>query len=161
MVFCSDPLNPRAPDSVFMREADAAEALGLRRFLIDHDALDRHHSAGAAVRRVRPEGPTEAVYRGWMLRAEDHELLHAALAAKGVHLVNSPTQYQACHWGPLAYPFIARWAAPSRFATADFARLTDGGWLLIEVGDGQASELPEAADPAALLSAVAAKGSGN
>ncbi len=290
IIFCSDPLNPRAPDPVFAREAEALVALGLEYFLIDHDAIDRHHDAAAAVRRVRPEVPVEAVYRGWMLRAEDYELLHAALATKGIRLVNSPSQYRACHWGPLAYPFVARWAAPttwisadrmgddaalkellgvfgdapvvlkdwvksqaagywdacfipsaaelpaarrvidrfvelqgdalvgglvfrawrelarvgaeveewrafsfdgrpvgcwprftgppgnkpppelvdavcaalpSRFATADFARLTDGGWLLIEVGDGQVSGLPDAADPAAVLSALAAEASGN
>jgi hypothetical protein len=45
-------------------------------------------------------------------------------------------------------------ALPSRFATADFARLTAGGWLLVEVGDGQVSELPAAADPSAFLSAL-------
>jgi hypothetical protein len=219
-----------------------------------------------------------------MLGAEDYGLLHRALLGKGIHLVNSPEQYRACHWGPLAYPFIARWATsttwisvdrmdedraleealanfgdgpvvlkdwvksqaagywaeacfipsasdfasarrvigrflelqgeslvgglvfrawrdlahvgrdieewrvfsfdghpvacwprfagpfaeappselvqavcvalPSRFATADFARLADGGWLLVEVGDGQVSGLPAAADPRVLLSAL-------
>lgn len=284
IILCADPIDPKVPDAAFGREVEAAAGLGMASFLIDHDALDRHHDARAALRRIRSGGPVEAVYRGWMLRAEDYELLHDALLGKGIRLINSPEQYKACHWGPLAYPFIARWAAPttwisvdrmegnlvlrealasfgdgpvvlkdwvksqaagywreacfipsasdfvsvrlviarflelqgeslvgglvfrawrdlahvrgeveewrvfsadgrpigcwprfvgplaekpppklvqavcaalpSRFATADFARLGDGGWLLVEVGDGQVSELPAAADPRALLSAL-------
>ncbi len=41
-----------------------------------------------------------------------------------------------------------------RFATADFARLAEGGWLLLEVGDGQVSGLPDRADAKALYEAL-------
>ncbi|MFC1430984.1 ATP-grasp domain-containing protein [Streptacidiphilus sp. N1-3] len=38
-----------------------------------------------------------------------------------------------------------------RFVTTDLAQRTDGTWRVIEVGDGQVSDLPSSADPAALL----------
>lgn len=41
-----------------------------------------------------------------------------------------------------------------RFVTADIARRADGVWRLIEIGDGQVSDRPITADPAALLLAL-------
>lgn len=38
-----------------------------------------------------------------------------------------------------------------RFITTDLAQRTDGTWRVIEVGDGQVSDLPSSADPAALI----------
>lgn len=46
---------------------------------------------------------------------------------------------------------------PSRFFTADVARRTDGEWIVLEVGDGQVSGLPEDADPAPLYGGLAAR----
>ena len=50
---------------------------------------------------------------------------------------------------------IAR-ALPSRFATADVARRQDGGWLLLETGDGQVSGFPSNEVAEAVLASVAA-----
>ncbi|WP_055590197.1 ATP-grasp domain-containing protein [Streptacidiphilus griseoplanus] len=42
-----------------------------------------------------------------------------------------------------------------RFVTTDLARRTDDGrWRVVEVGDGQVSDLPRGADPAPLLAAL-------
>lgn len=46
---------------------------------------------------------------------------------------------------------------PSPFITADLARRADGEWLVLEVGDGQVSGIPEDADPAPLYRALAAR----
>ncbi|MFJ6215328.1 ATP-grasp domain-containing protein [Streptomyces sp. NPDC092296] len=44
-----------------------------------------------------------------------------------------------------------------RFITTDLARRTDdGSWRVVEVGDGQVSDLPRGADPAPLLAALIA-----
>lgn len=45
---------------------------------------------------------------------------------------------------------------PSPFFTADLARRADGAWLVLELGDGQVSGIPEDADPAPLYRALAA-----
>jgi len=41
-----------------------------------------------------------------------------------------------------------------RFVTTDVASRTDGAWRVIEVGDGQVSDLPRGYDPAALIRAL-------
>ena len=46
-------------------------------------------------------------------------------------------------------------ALPSRFAAFDLARRVDGGWLLIETGDGQVSSVPDGARVSDILSPVA------
>ncbi len=45
----------------------------------------------------------------------------------------------------------------SRFFTMDLARRSDGGWIIVELGDGQVAGLPEAADPVVFFRAVAAR----
>ncbi|MBO1334510.1 ATP-grasp domain-containing protein [Streptomyces sp. VRA16 Mangrove soil] len=42
-------------------------------------------------------------------------------------------------------------ALGNRFVTTDLARRDDGVWRVVEVGDGQVSDLPEAVDPRRLL----------
>jgi hypothetical protein len=284
LVFCQDPLDRGTADSAFAPEAGAAARLGVGALLIDHDRLDRDRDAAAATRRgsVPVGSDCRAAYRGWMLRAGDYAALWAALAAKGVRLVNTPEMYETCHHAPSAHRWIAPWCArttwvaaadmddpealraalapfgrrpvvikdwvksqaagywaeaclvpdasdtgtaarvaarfrelqgesltgglvfrehaelvkaggaaaewrafvvdgaaaltfarghglpggppadlvaevaaalPSRFASADFARREDGGWLLLEVGDGQVSGLPDGVRPDPLLDA--------
>ncbi|WP_308297275.1 ATP-grasp domain-containing protein [Streptomyces sp. UNOB3_S3] len=46
-------------------------------------------------------------------------------------------------------PLVARLGC--RFVTTDLARSADGAWRVIEVGDGQVSDLPAGTDPSALL----------
>lgn len=54
---------------------------------------------------------------------------------------------------PEPWKGIAR-GIPSRFWTLDVAERRDGGWLIVEVGDGQVSGLPDGADPITFYSAL-------
>lgn len=45
-----------------------------------------------------------------------------------------------------------------RFVTTDLALRADGAWRVVEVGDGQVSDLPRGADPRPLLRALAGAG---
>ncbi|MGO9485663.1 MAG: ATP-grasp domain-containing protein [Rhodomicrobium sp.] len=54
---------------------------------------------------------------------------------------------------------VAR-SIPARFAAADFALSQSGHWLLIEVGEGQVSSIPEAAPLPDIFHALAASTSG-
>ncbi|WP_437785502.1 ATP-grasp domain-containing protein [Sorangium sp. So ce1097] len=105
LLFCSDPLVPRQPDSAFAGEADAARDLGLDIGLIDFEALVAGDSR-AAVRRVPEAQGRSAVYRGWMLRPSVYADLHGALAARGVRLVNDPDAYAHGHHLPGWYPAL-------------------------------------------------------
>jgi ATP-grasp domain, R2K clade family 3 len=92
----ADPLRPRRPDEHFAAEADAAKDGGLDVALIDHDALADPGGAARAVARVPNAGGT-AIYRGWMLRADQYTALAAALEARDVTLRTSAAQYQRAH----------------------------------------------------------------
>ena len=46
-------------------------------------------------------------------------------------------------------------AVQSRFFTMDVARRRDGGWMIVELGDGQVSGLPVGADPHRFYAALA------
>jgi len=52
--------------------------------------------------------------------------------------------------GPLVH------ALGCRFITTDIARHTDGGWRLVEVGDGQVSDLPSTVPPSIIAQELAA-----
>lgn len=45
-------------------------------------------------------------------------------------------------------------AVPCPFFTADFARRQNGGWLLVEIGDGQVSSLPASVKPEQFYAAL-------
>lgn len=100
ILFCSQSFAPREVDLDFADEQAAALAAGFVTSLVDHTKATQGDTAGA-VRRVSAEGP--AVYRGWMLRASDYDALYAALAQRGVVLVNDPAAYRFCHHLPESY----------------------------------------------------------
>jgi hypothetical protein len=103
---------------MFAAEAAAARAAGIPVALVDHDALTQSCDAGQAVARV-PEGHSDAVYRGWMVRAGQYEALAGALAARGVALRTSPAQYQRAHEFPGWYPAFAGLTPDSAWTSAD------------------------------------------
>lgn len=81
VMFCSDPLNSREPDSEYEREVAAATAAGLEWSLVDFEALTNDGDAAAAVRRVtRSVSGEPGLFRGWMLRPAVYTELFAALA---------------------------------------------------------------------------------
>jgi hypothetical protein len=92
----ADPLRPRRPDEHFAAEAAAGKDAGLDVALIDHDALADPGGAEQAVARV-PNAVGTAIYRGWMLRADQYAALAAALEVRRVTLRTSAAQYQRAH----------------------------------------------------------------
>jgi hypothetical protein len=108
VLFCADPLDPRAPDSAWADEVAAARAAGAEIAVIEYEALVDGRGAEAAIRHVPPrEAPALAIYRGWMLRAEACAELFAALATRGVTLINSAVAYRHTHHLPESYEAIA------------------------------------------------------
>ncbi|BCJ68801.1 ATP-grasp domain-containing protein [Polymorphospora rubra] len=102
----ADPLRPRRPDGHFAPEAAAARDLGFDVVLVDHDALTR--PAGPSPRIVAPTAATgPAVYRGWMLRAEEYAVLAATLRERDIELRTTPEQYRRAHELPGWYADLA------------------------------------------------------
>ncbi|GAA1550364.1 ATP-grasp domain-containing protein [Kribbella sancticallisti] len=97
-----DPLNPRRVDPHFAAQADAARELGITVAKIDHDALDRPDEAVAKV----PAGD-DAVYRGWMMSAEQYDGFAKALDARRVTLRTSAEDYRTAHELPGWYQALS------------------------------------------------------
>lgn len=107
IIFCSDPLAPRAVDDAYADEAQAAMASGLEYHLISYERLVHEHDAAAAVRRVpAAAAPELAIYRGWMLRPSEYQALYGGLRVRSIELINSPVAYRTCHYLPESYPLI-------------------------------------------------------
>lgn len=108
IIFCANPLAPRAVDDAYTDEAQAAMASSLEYYLISYERLVHEHDAVTAVRRVpAAAAPELALYRGWMLRPSEYQALYDALRARGLHLINPPDAYRTCHYLPESYPLIS------------------------------------------------------
>ena len=117
----ADPLRPRRPDEHFAAEAAAAKDAGLDVALIDHDALADPGAAGRAVARV-PSAGGPAVYRGWMLRADQYAALAAALEARDVTLRTSAAQYRRAHELPGWHAALSPVTPQAEWTTGDAER---------------------------------------
>lgn len=100
IVFPCDPTNDSVVDSMYLDEVAAATRAGLDYIMIDYEAI-RQQNAARAVRDVPVhEEPIAAVYRGWMLSAEQYRLLHDALLSRGINLINDSRHYKNVHHLP-------------------------------------------------------------
>lgn len=107
VIFCSDPIEPKQVEDLFMDEAEAVTKQGIVYGTIDYDALVRENDSRKAVRRLpKLDSMTLGIYRGWMLKPNEYETLYELLAAKNIHLINAPHQYLHCHHFPHSYPLI-------------------------------------------------------
>lgn len=129
-----DVLRPRRVDEHFADEARAAADAGMSVAVVDHDALAAGRDVRRAVARV-PEGG-EAVYRGWMLRAERYAAFAEALAERGVTLRTSAAQYRQAHELPGWYPSMTA-LTPRSVWTVGTAR-SDFDRARVELGPGPA-----------------------
>lgn len=119
LIFCSDPLSPRQPDTEYEREVAAAESLNLTHALIDYEALVSGDSVRATRRVSEQASPTLGLYRGWMLRPEHYQALYGALAERNIQLINNPVAYQHCHYLPEWYPALAAYTPKSVWLPID------------------------------------------
>jgi hypothetical protein len=102
ILFCADPLNSKNVDSDYVLEA---QACSLPYFIINDEIL--LNDINAALRWIpKTEKPRLAIYRGWMMTPEKYSTLYHALSNHGVTLINTPVQYQYCHYLPENYPLI-------------------------------------------------------
>jgi hypothetical protein len=125
-IFCANPLDLRSAEPDFSSEFAVAREAGFSPILIDHDQLDQRISPGAALRKSRINEPGTGVYRGWMLRSEAYTELFNALLERGVRLLTSPQEYDACHHAPGSYALLKNW-------------MTSTTWVPVSALDDQAA----------------------
>jgi hypothetical protein len=119
LLFCANPLRPRAPDSTFEGEVAAARAAGFETEVFGLEALVAGEADRALARVPRAEPPAPLAYRGWMVRDVEYRRLYEALVAKGYAPVTSPAAYDEAHYLPLAYPLLEGETAKTAWSHGD------------------------------------------
>lgn len=138
LIYCCDPLEPKRPEPDFEAEVAVCESLGCGRSLIDFEALTMENDFEKAIGRVKPaDETTPAVYRGWMVTAEQYQELYRALGMKGLRLINTPEQYRHCHHLPENYPVIEPYTPRTAWLPVDEEFAIDSIHdVLRQFGDG-------------------------
>jgi hypothetical protein len=120
LIYCCDPLEPKQPEPDFVAEVEVCKSLGCKRGLIDFEALTIENDVERAVRRIKAtDQTTQAVYRGWMMTAEQYGDLYRALEIGGLRLINTPAQYRHCHHLPDSYPTIEPYTPATAWVPVD------------------------------------------
>jgi hypothetical protein len=130
ILFPSQPFELREIDPDFAAERTAAREAGFDTALLDHTRVTRGDVV-AAIGAV-PDGPVEAVYRGWMLTLQQYEALYSALQHKGVSLRTAPASYASCHHLPDGYHLIEGHTPRSVWCRLDGPVDFDGVMRLLE-----------------------------
>ena len=128
----ADVLRPRRPDAHFAAEAAAAREAGHDVAVIDHDAFTRGGAPDTAVARV-PAGD-DAVYRGWMLRAEQYTTMTEALSRRGVVLRTTAEQYRRAHELPGWYAEVEAVTPESVWTVGDDRDAFDRARTVLKAG---------------------------
>jgi len=97
LLFCQDPQHDDSPDSAWLHEVEAAQAVGWSISLISYEALAEQDNPARAVRAVpvhsATSGESWAIYRGWPLSQRHYARLYDALLSRGVRLLTAPSAY--------------------------------------------------------------------
>jgi hypothetical protein len=117
IVFCNSLLAPNKPDEDFAAEYESAKQAGFEPYLVSLEQLREGNLAGA-LRRVPLQVQAErALYRGWMLQAEEYQAFYQGLLQQKLHLINSPIEYLNGHYFPNSYPKIKPYTPYSIYFT--------------------------------------------
>ncbi len=107
LLFCRNPLEPTEVDPDFNLEFFSAAANGFSCNLVDFDALVSDGNANSALRKLKAaNSTTNIIYRRWMLTPFQYAQLYDGLLERNYILVNTPEEYQNCHYLPDSLKFI-------------------------------------------------------
>lgn len=104
LLFPSYPSDINKPDPAFAAEKEAAKRAG---FPIAYTDIEFMFGGEVNIKLPKDTTDTDVMYRGWILKQSSYEALSAALAARGLKLINSPAQYELAQSIPLWYPLLA------------------------------------------------------
>lgn len=115
ILFCDSGFSHKEVDYLFAEEYEAAKEVGLSAYLISYEALKKGDIA-SALRFVKPcEHLETAVYRGWMLKPLQYEMLYRGLLEKNLRLINDPKEYKFCHYLPENYEVIQHYTPKTTY----------------------------------------------
>jgi len=107
ILFCESPLEPNKVEPDYEEEFLSATTNGFATLIFNFDDLISTDRTQYATKRInRNDILQKVIYRGWMLTPKQYSILHADLLTKNYVLINSPEQYQNCHYLPDSLKFI-------------------------------------------------------
>lgn len=108
ILFCDNPFeNKPSVDTGYKDEYAGAKQNSFTTQLFSYESLTKDNDAEFATRRIKHNDTLQKIiYRGWMLKPNQYSLLYNTLLRKNYKLINSPTEYQNCHYLPDSYKFI-------------------------------------------------------
>ncbi len=135
VIYCDNVISRRTIEPDYEAESEAAAALRFDVSLISFDELTGGHTSSALKLVRASEHQTLGVYRGWMLTPEQYATLYDGLLEKNIVLINSPAEYQHCHYLPDSYQHIEKKTPYSRWTTD----LTENGIQALAAEFGQSA----------------------
>jgi len=107
ILFCDNPYDNKLVDPDYENEFSEAKENGFTVHLFSYESLTKEKDAVSATRKIkRSDSLQKIIYRGWMLKPAQYSVLYETLLTKNYKLINSPVQYQNCHYLPDSYRFI-------------------------------------------------------
>ena len=119
ILFPYDPSSPRAIDSEFAAEYEAARTIGFGTAFYCHEELEAGNVKDALKRVPEVSQHQELILRGWMVSGGVYARFYRMLLARGFQPKTNPAAYEEAHYLPLAYPHIEQFTARSAWITGD------------------------------------------
>ena len=106
IIFCDSVFDHKLVEPDYNEEFIAAKKNGFDVAVFSFEKIEDNH-IGEALKYIPKSDKTEnAIYRGWMMKPKIYERLYNALLQKNLKLINSPKEYQHCHYLPDSYEII-------------------------------------------------------
>ncbi|WP_299439545.1 ATP-grasp domain-containing protein [uncultured Aquimarina sp.] len=117
IIYCDSVFDNKVIEPDYEEEKKSALKAGFDFSLISFEELT-DGNISAALRFVKePENKEFGIYRGWMLTPSQYKNLFDGLLKKSIQLINTPTEYQHCHYFPDSYNKIESKTPKSNWTT--------------------------------------------
>ena len=117
IIYCDSVFDQRIIEPDYEEEKKSAIQAGFDFSLISFEELTAGNIKAALRFIEKSENKELAIYRGWMLTPENYRKLYDGLLKKNIELINSPTEYQHCHYLPDSYGKIESKTPQSNWTT--------------------------------------------
>lgn len=139
-IFPRDICFPSLPDSAYLEEYEAAREAGIPCSLVNIDVVTDGVANPAL--RIRPAliDGVPVIYRGWMLKVEQYQVLENHVLSQGSSMLSSWRDYAKCHHMPNWYDACREFTPATLFFKEDQADqipgcLREHGWSACFVKD--------------------------
>lgn len=115
ILFCDSGFSSKEVDYMYVEEYQSAKKEGIRTSLISFEELKKGNVKIALKRVALSEEKELGLYRGWMLKPNQYDLLYHSLLEKNIQLINTPEEYKFCHYLPESYEVIKEFTPKTTF----------------------------------------------